>query len=279
MKSTYKIILCLSFFMFIMACDDKKKQEVQDNNPPPKQSENPTTYQKAERTELTSTTVKEFIQWSSGSDLKEREEVRREITKASKDEEVLKLLFEEFERVYIEDVGYSLIVLSIIGELKNPAALPQLEKIIYKELPEQEEKFHSGLTKRDFVEMLSSKAVECAAYLKTKASNRSVLNAVAQHPSNAVRSSAIDAYLFNNDDSEEAKKALREVVQENELHLIDRVRFLRNSNEEEFDRNLSLYYKAHPDQVAPEPGPPTEESREKDSIKVVRPIQPPKRKQ
>lgn len=278
MKLTYKIIICIYFFAFITACNDSKKKTDQD--PPPVRLEKQNIYEKADSVSLTPSTIKGFINWASGSDLDEREIIRKEILKASKDEEVLKLLFEEFEAVDIDDVSYSLIVLSIIGEMQNPNALPFFEKIIYRELPEQEEKFHSGLTKRDFVEMLSSKSVECAAYIKTDESNRLILSVISNHPSKAVRSAAIDAYLFTNGDSEEAKKTLKNVVRESEANLIDRTRFLRNSTKEEFDRNLGLFYKNHPKEIAPEPGQPTEDyNKNKDSVRIVKPVKPPKRKQ
>jgi len=276
MKLTYKNIIYLFFFVVITACGTKKKTG---DDLPPVRSEKPIIYEKADSVALSPSTIKEFINWASGSDLNEREIIRKEIMKSSKDEEVLKLLFEEFENVDVQDVSYSLIVLSIIGEMQNPNALPFLEKIIYRELPKQEEQFHSGLTKRDLVEMLSSKAVECVAYLKIDESNRSTLNVISQHPSIAVRSAAIDAYLFNNDDSEEAKKTLKEVVRESEANLIDRTRFTRNSKKEEFDRNLSLFYKNNPKEIAPEPGEPTEEFKKGKDTVLVQPVNPPKRNQ
>ncbi len=106
------------------------------------------------------------------------------------------------------------------------------------------------------------------------------INVTSQHPSKAVRSAAIDAYLFNNGDNEEAKNKLKQVLRKSDVSLIDRTRFLRNSNKEEFDRNLGLFYKKHPSEIASEPGPPTEDvKKKKDSVKKVQPFDPPKRKQ
>lgn len=277
MKLTSKIITCISFLTIITACNDKKEKS--DDSPPIK-SENPTVYEKAKPVPLTTSTVQEFINWASGSDLTERERIREEISKVANDEEILNRLINEFERVDTTDVGYSLIVLSIIGEMQNPKALTFFDSLANRKLPEQVERFHSGLTKRDVAEILSSKAAECAAYLKTPESDRLLLNIISQHPSEAVRSAAIDAYLYNKGDTEEAKQGLRQYAKESDLKFIDRTRFTRASNKEGFDRNLSLFYSKNPKEIAPEPGPPTENYKQgKDSTKMVQAVKPPKRQQ
>lgn len=275
MKLTIKIISCISFFIIIGACNDKNERS--DDSPPIK-SGNPTIYEKAKPVALTPASTQDFINWASGSDLSERERIREEISKASKNEQVLSELINEFEKVDTADVGYSLIVLSIIGEMQNPKALPFFEKVATRELPRQTEEFHSGLTKRDVSEMLSSKAAECAAYLKSPESDRVLLNIISQHPSETVRSSAIDAYLYNKEDSEEAKRSLLQYVKEIDLKYIDRTRFTRDSKEESFDSMLAEFYEKHPKEIAPEPGLPTEKYEQgKDTTSLIKPIQPPKR--
>ena len=269
------IFLCLMF----NACNDKKKQNEKET--PPQQSENPIIYEKAEPVELTPETVDAFINWASGSELEERENVRKEILKASKNEEVLKLLFNSYEKVTTNDFGYSLIVLSIIGEMQNVNSLPFFEKIIFQKIPENNEAFHSGLTQSDLVEILISKAVECAAYLRTAESYQLILKVASEHNSAAVRSSAIDAYLYNNNDSQEAKNVLEQTIRDYDINLIDRTRFTRNSTKEVFDDNLNSFYKKNPKEIPPDPEFIKPDDRQKDStrIKIVQPINPPKRKQ
>lgn len=269
------IFLCV----LIGACETKKGKQESDS--PPQKSENPVIYEKAKPVELSQETTKEFIQWASGSSLEEREIVREAIGKASKEEVVLSSLFQEYEKVKTDDIGYSLVVISIIGELQNQAALPGLEEIIFEEVPEAEKEFHSGLTKADLVEILASKAVEAAAYLKTETSDSLVLRVVKEHGSKAVRSSAIDAYLYNHDDTEEAKNALKNIVRQEDEILLDRVRFTRNSTKAEFDKGLNSFYEKNPKEVAPIPELSKEKDKKKDSarIELTEPIPPPKRNQ
>ena len=272
-----KLILFTFLCFMFNACGDKKKEK----ETPPQQSENPTIYEKAKPVELSPETVDAFINWASGSELEEKENIREEILKASKNEEVLNLLFNRYEKVTTNDFGYSLIVLSIIGEMQNENSLPFFEKIIFQRIPENNEAFHSGLTQSDLVEILISKAVECAAYLRTEESYQLILKVAAEHNSVAVRSSAIDAYLYNNNDSQEAKDLLEQTVREYDINLIDRTRFTRNSKEEAFDDNLNSFYRKYPNEIPPEPEFVKPDDRQKDStkIKIVQPINPPKRKQ
>lgn len=275
------VFISLPFIVF-STCNTKgtKKDGTRaEEEAPPKQSEQPVNIDKAKPVALTPSTVKEFTAWASGSDVGEKEAVRESIAKASKDGEVLKQLFAEYEKVKTSDVGYSLVVLSVIGEMQNPASLPGLRDIIYTQLPKPKEEPHAALTELDLVEMLASKAVECAAYLKTAESNRLVLEVVAKHPSQAVRSAAIDAYLYNNGDTEKAKATVSRAAQEKDRILVDRTRFAKGGKKEAFDRQLEIFYKKYPQEVAEQPGEPEKTDRKKDTVGTAKSINPPKRNQ
>ena len=272
-----KTRIFLLWLLLAWACNNVKNTTQE--NEPPKQSKEPVVITKAQPVALTPESVKEFVLWASGSGLDEQEKVREAIQKAAHDDVVLKLLFQEYDSVEINDVGYSLIVLSIIGELKNPTSIPQLVAIINQELPAIDSAVHSGLSNRDYAEILASKAVECLAYLRTPEANQLTLKVIAEHNSSAVRSAAIDAYLFNNGDSREAKDRLRKIVKEEDKPLIDRVRFKRTGDAASFNAELNRFYELNPKEVAENPGEPSQKLKLSDSSNMENPVTPPKRKQ
>lgn len=276
MRHSFKIIIFFSLIVSLLSC----KAKLAEPTVAPK-SENPTVLEKAKQVELTPATVDEFLDWASGSDLSERETVRNEIAKASNDKEVLNKLIDEFEKVSSEDLGYSLVVLSIIGELKNPNALPFLEEVVNQELPPLEKEIHGTLYKRDIVEMFASKAIEGVAYMNTPESDKVVLRTSAQHPSNSVREAAIDAFLFNKGDTEAAKEQLRGVLKNHDLKFLERARFIRGSDKDEFDLKLTTFYRMNPGET---PQPPKSTSRKwkpaNDSVDTYQNLpEPPKRLQ
>ena len=248
-----------------------------DSSPkPPIQSVNPTVYTKPEPVNLTPETVDKFVDWASSSGLDEQEKVRNAIKESSGNEKVLNELITRFEKVDTTDLSYSLVVLSLIGEMQNPASMPWLEKQVYRPIPPNLSSPHGGLNSTDIVEMVATKAVECLAYLKNEKSDRLTLRVIAKHSSATVRSAAIDAYLYNHNDSEEAKRQLMEVIQKGDLLLLDRARFTRAKDSKAFNATVERFNKLHPEQLAQSPGEPTEKGPKYDTTKIGTINEPPK---
>lgn len=228
---------------------------------------------------LTETTVDQFISWASRSDARSYLEVREEINRARGDDAVLAPLFERYEKVSEKDLDMSLIILGIIGELKNPKSIEMLEKVIWQKLPEHEKIYDGRLTRRDVLEMQQSKAVEGLAYIGTELSHGKTLSVAAKHTSVSVRGAAIDAYLYNNNDSSNARSKLASVVRPEDKILIDRVRKTKTMKVEDFNSQLADFYKQYPKAVAPEPGLPTKKpvpEELRDTIKNAPPPNNPK---
>lgn len=272
MKS--KILFFTLLSMIMVNCTDRKRgKEPQ----PPKRSENPTVITKPEPVELTVQNIDPFIAWASASDLNEKEKVRSNIQRASTDRAVLQELIKRFEKVDTLDITYSLIVMGIIGELQNPASQTWLIRQANRPIPVTRKTPHGALTGSDIIEIISSKAVESLAYLKASDSDIAVLDIIAKHPSAAVRSAAIDAYLYNHEDSEDAKAMLKRVMQPNDLLLLDRVRFKKTNDSKAFNAAQDKFYRLHQEEMYEAPGKPTiKEVRKSDTIKVVKEITPPR---
>jgi hypothetical protein len=269
---TFQMLLLVGL---LVGCT-KKQTETEKPPDPPRQSTNPTVIAKPKPVDLTPINVDAFIKWASASGLDEREKIREEIKKSSQNTEVLKALIDRFEKVDTLDLSYSLVVLSLIGELQNPSSQKWLEKQINRPIPTVKETPHGGLNSGDVIEMISSKAVESLAYLKTNESDRATLNVIVKHPSKAVRAAAIDAYLFNHGDTDDIKAKLKQSVRKEDLIYLDRVRFLREKDAKTFNAKIDRFYEQHPNEKAEAPGEGTEKRTRPDTTKFVKPIAPPK---
>ena len=91
------------------------------------------------------------------------------------------------------------------------------------------------------------------AYMRGAATDREVLWAVGKHPSRIVRAEAIEGYLWNHNDSTEARATLLKYVQPRERIFVDRVRREPTEEAATFNRKLAAFLKAHPEAVAPAP--------------------------
>jgi len=264
-----KLFVFISICLFLLSCAPDSKT--------PPTLDRQTHIDPIDSVALDETTIDQFIAWASRSNARTYFDVRSEIIRARDNDDILIPLFDRYDRAIETDLDEALIILGIIGELKNPASIGRLEDIIWQELPPADTVYDAELTRRDVVEMLQSKAVECLAYVGIEKSYESTLTVIATHPSMVVRGAAIDAYLFNNNDSPEAKRELGEVVRTEDRIFLERVRKTQEMDIEDFNRQMSAFYRMYPEEVAPEPGEPTEKPlREiEDTLDVIAPPEEP----
>jgi len=201
--------------------------------------------------QLTVETVDEFISWAGRSDSAGHLRAREEILKTREDSTIIASLFDRFESSRTNDLGTSLIILGMIGEMKNPRSLERFATLLKEPLPEEVEVLDAGLNERDLTEMIAAKAVECAAYLRTPVSDSLTMWAIQHHPSVVVRAAAIDAYLWNHGDSTEAKERLKLLLSPAERPFLDRVRRSSAGTPEAFNAGLERFYELHPEQLPP----------------------------
>jgi hypothetical protein len=179
----------------------------------------------------------------------------------------VRLLAQRLAAIGIKDLGTSLVILGILGEMRNRSSLRSLESVVWQRLPAVESGGHGELVERDLVEMLASKAVEAVAFLKIDTSDALTLRVVREHPSKLVRGAAIDAYLYNHGDSTQARERLRAVVRPEDRLLLDRVRRSRSNGRDAFNEGLRRFYSVYPQEVAPAASqlrpvtPPTDTSK------------------
>jgi hypothetical protein len=196
--------------------------------------------------------VPRFLDWAGASHVDEREDARKVIAAAG-NKDVVQALIKEVERVKTLDHPRALLALALLGETRSPAAQSFFVEFARRPLPTDGTIIEGEIIEQTRAAQLQAKAVDGLAYANNENSNKVVTEIIANHPSKIVRAEAINAYLWNHGDSDEARKLLSQYVRKDELILIDRVRRTTGETAESFNRKLDDFLKQHPDVVPPPP--------------------------
>lgn len=197
--------------------------------------------------------VQKFIAWAGASTVRQREEARAVISEARENKAVASALCDEVLRAQKTNHSRAILVLSILGEMRSSVGEECLRKLLHQPFPEKGTIAHGEIVEQTALGTLQAKAVDGLAYLHTSSGDEEVLWAAGKHPSRIVRAEAIEAYLWNHKDSEQARAVLMQHVRPEEKVFLDRIRRDPTENAEVFNRKLEAFLKAHPDLV---PSPP-----------------------
>ena len=195
--------------------------------------------------------VPRFLDWAGASHVDEREDARKVVVDAGNN--VVRALIKEVERVKTLDHTRALLALALLGETHSPAAQAFFAEFSRRPLPTDGTIIEGEIIEQTRAAQLQAKAVDGLAYANNETSNNVVTEIIANHPSKIVRAEAINAYLWNHGDSDEARKLVSQYVRKDELILIDRVRRTTGETAESFNRKLDDFLKRHPDVVPPQP--------------------------
>lgn len=197
--------------------------------------------------------VAAYISWAAASTQKEKETVRRGLAEVKENRQIGVAFCDYAKRARFNDHSRALVTLGLLGEMKSAAGEACFREFIALPLPTQGTVVDGEILERTALASLQAKAVDGLAYLRTPQTDEEVLQLVREHPSRIVRAEAINAYLWNHGDSEEAKQVLRKRVREDEEIFVDRVRWNTGEKAESFNRKLEAFLKTHPEAAAPAP--------------------------
>jgi hypothetical protein len=220
------------------------------------------------------TTVLEFVDFAGTSGGDRHEEIRKVLASASQNREVASVLCEEAFKAQKQDHSRALLVLSLLGEMRNPTGAQCLARFLALPFPKTGTKVDGEIIEQTALGELQAKAVDGLAYFNTKATDELVLRAVREHPSIIVRAEAIEAYLWNHRAQHaEARRTLSRYVRKGEEIYLDRVRRDTGEKAESFNRKLEEFLKAHPEVIPPKPeyGPKQKEKAPEKEQRVVKP--------
>ena len=191
-----------------------------------------------------------LLTWAGRSGIRQREAVRKQIASAKGNPAVTQELCREGSEAQKQDHSRALIILSVLGELRNQEGERCLIRFIHLPFPTEGTVIAGEILEQTALGTLQGKAVDGLAYAGTETADREVLWAAGSHPSRIVRAEAINAYLWNKRDVPAARAALLKVVRPDEKDFLDRPRHEQGMSRGQFNDRLEAYARKHP---APKP--------------------------
>lgn len=205
--------------------------------------------------------VEDFLRWVAAVPVSQSQLIRDQVALAAADEAIVDALVEKLFQLPVTDFGRHLLLLSVLGEMRHPQAIEPLIRFLKlsKETmvppqpaemgritgKEREATFLDGST------ALQARAAEMLAFLGTPRALQETLKVAADHPSLSVRVAAIDAYLFNQEDSSESIERIREAIHDGDQKYVGLPRRTRDMNVAEFDAQVLAFYERYPEEVPP----------------------------
>jgi len=226
--------------------------------------------------------IDDFVGWVAATPVGDAQLIRDQVALAAKNEEVLDALIQHLFHFPIVDFGRHLLLLSIIGEVRNSRAIEALLRFIRlpgatfgllgsdagKEARASRRPRDASLL--DGSSALQARAVEMLAYLNTPHALEETLKIASNHTSRAVRVAAMDAYLFNHQDSADATARLQEAIQGEDRKFIGLARRFRGMDVSQFDASVATFYRNYPAERPPVPEASAAFSTEKPAGKGIR---------
>jgi hypothetical protein len=199
-----------------------------------------------------------FLDWLGAAPTLQSDQARRLVSDAGKNPEVVGALVREVERTQRSDYTRALLSLAVLGETRSDAAVSYLEGFANSPLPERGTVVDGEIVEQTRQAQLQAKAVDGLAYANTPASNAAVKRIIADHPSRIVRAEAINAFLWNHGDSDDAKRELSSVVRPEEVIFLHRVRRVPGESAETFNAKVREFEQFSQSAPAPQrrPGAP-----------------------
>jgi hypothetical protein len=220
---------------------------------PPPPSWKPAARPKRQPVRLTVDTLEEFLAWAATLRSDEADLVRAQIA-ADRTREVVSALGRALTTLPVADCARHLMLLAVLGETRDPAALAPLERFVWTEgdiiVPAEHQ--GPGVLTPETVRCdlsfnmsgaLRARGVEMLAYLDTVEAVAATIRVVQEHPEADVRWAAIDAYLFNHQDRPEAAEELRRYVRPEDLSRVMLPRRTRDMDPREFDERVATLHR------------------------------------
>lgn len=192
------------------------------------------------------TSVRDFIAWLMISRPSQVGDARAAIEAVATNDDVANAAVAEVD--IAGDVTRNLVVLSMIGELKNTIAENALTQLVNLAVPTGEVDSEPVLR----VTMVQTKAIDGLAFTRTATSRAKLLDVIANHPVKMVRIEAIRAYLDTYGSSVRAE--VQAVAHADEQLVMDSFPYRSEVAESAtYDQKLRAYLVQHPETLPPNP--------------------------
>lgn len=199
--------------------------------------------------------VPAFVAAAGSAPVARREEIRAIVDGAHDNPAIAKSLIAEFENARTTDFSRALVLLSLIGEQRNPEGVAFLIEFVWRPLPKGGREIQElGMSaEAEAMERLQVQAANAIPYARTEKALQAALEIAAKHPLKAVRIEAASSYLWNQHNSEQARRALAAVLRKDELVVLDRPVHDAGMSAKEFNSQITRYLELHPELRPPAP--------------------------
>jgi hypothetical protein len=216
--------------------------------------------------------VDEFLRWVVTAPAAQRDTVRKQIAAAAGDDRVVDDLTDRLMHFPVADHGRHLMILSTIGEMRRSRAINPLKQFIWYDkdmFTATGSASGTGIQTSYFypTRALQSRAVEMLAYIGGEEALAATREVAAKHPGREVRIAAMNAYLFNQGDSEAAKAELTQIVPENDRKYIGLARRTHDMNLQAFEAQVRAYYEKYPKEIPPTPAQVKQTERQGERVR------------
>jgi len=158
---------------------------------------------------------------------------------------IVTALVKRYDALQEDDYIERLQTVRLLGGLQHPKSLLFLRKVVSKPLPPKKKSLTTShrLSPRDYEEIIMMKAIEGIGYLRDDEAYKALLEIMVNHESQKVRIAAIDSYMWNQNDSITAAQILHDTLPPTYQKYVERPRFHRLMNRDEFNRKLTAWMK------------------------------------
>jgi len=170
----------------------------------------------------------------------ERAWVEEAVAGLEGDDRVLELIHAGLDERPIHELGWTMTLLSITGQLRDERSLDTLSSLMWagtSDLLAVDEHVDHGCV-FDPSGIVQARAVEMYAWIAATTRDEDLLDVVAEHQDVAARLAAADAFLYHHEDADAALQEVRERARPEDRAAIGAPRFVRTSDAGEFDRRL-----------------------------------------
>lgn len=186
----------------------------------------------------------EFLDWVASVPREGRGAVREAIAGLRDRADVVDLLTSTVLELPVVDTGRHLMLLAVLGELRAPASADALERFVW--LSDEDVSGAATPARRgpcDFSPAggLQARAAEMLVWVVGTGDEDRVLRIIREHPSSSVRVAAIDAWLFQRDDTADAVATLTDLVRPDDVPAVGLPRWTADADPARFQEQVAAH--------------------------------------
>ncbi len=191
-----------------------------------------------------------FLDWVASVPRDARDTVREAIAGLRDHAGVLDVLTRAALELPVVDTGRHLMLLAVLGELRAPASADTLERFVWLS---DEDVFGAQAARGpcDFSPAggLQSRAAEMLVWVLGTGGEDRVLQIIREHPSTSVRVAAIDAWLYQRDDTADALATLSDLVSPEDVWAVGLPRWTADGDPVSFQQRVTTHAERFGDDV------------------------------